>query len=133
MTNQGELQGAIRALTGTANTYNGDWHALFDDYGITSGNEYNGRLVEWLQEQLLSSSTNLGDLMQQYATMLGYYNWNSIRGESFAGRAIVNSTTLSDEITFTRASSAYAFVDGVLTSFGTNAPRFGSLSIERGS
>lgn len=47
------------------------------------------------------------------------------------GTSIVSSNgaagTLSPEITFTRASSALDYVGGVLTSFATNIPRFGSL------
>ena len=77
MTNQGELQGSIRLITGTTNDYNGDWHALFDFYSITAG-EFNGRLVAWLQSALNSTETNLDGLKQLYADSLNVYNWNSV-------------------------------------------------------
>lgn len=51
-------------------------------------------------------------------------------GNDFAsgGRILVNSTSLTTEATFTRASSAEAFVAGTLTSFATDVPRFGALN-----
>lgn len=77
MTNQGQLQASIRNLTGTENDYNGDWHALFDLYGIASG-EFNGRFILWLQAETGSSDTDLNALKQLYASKEGFYNWNSV-------------------------------------------------------
>tara|TARA_R100001230_G_C5598255_1_gene112800 strand:- start:31 stop:279 length:249 start_codon:yes stop_codon:yes gene_type:complete len=77
MTNQGELQASIRNQTGTENDYNGDWHALFDLYGIASG-EFNGRFILWLQAETGSSDTDLNGLKQLYASQKGFYNWNSV-------------------------------------------------------
>lgn len=42
---------------------------------------------------------------------------------------IMNQPVLTPDITFTRASGAYTFVNQVLTLFPTNAPRFGSLTM----
>lgn len=43
-----------------------------------------------------------------------------------AGRKLLFNGALTTEATFTRASSAYAWVNNVFTSFATNVPRFGS-------
>ena len=39
MTNQGDKQASCRAISSKALTYNGDWMALADVYGITEAHE----------------------------------------------------------------------------------------------
>lgn len=51
MSNQGLRQQSVRTSTGTAFTYEGDWHALFDAAAIPAG-DYNGRLLAWLNTKL---------------------------------------------------------------------------------
>lgn len=77
MTNQGGVQAAVRALTGTALDYNGDWSALFDADGIASG-DWNGRLLNWINAKLSTSYTNLPAAMQAFAEDQGFDNWHSM-------------------------------------------------------
>ncbi len=77
MTNQGDLQQAIRDITSTTYTYNGDWLALFDYYSIAAGT-FDERMILWLQNVLNSSSTNINDLKAAYASSLGFNSWSDI-------------------------------------------------------
>jgi hypothetical protein len=74
---QGDRQASVRALTGTALSYEGDWHALFDLVGIPVG-DFNGRLLAWLNAQLAASYTNVNDAMQAFAASKGAVNWSSL-------------------------------------------------------
>lgn len=58
-----------------------------------------------------SLSSGSGDNAAPFTPIVGFANGGFINGEAI----------------FTRASTAYAYVGGVLTSFATNVPRFGSL------
>ena len=77
MSQQGLRQAAIRAVTGTALTYDGDWHALFTLRGVAAG-PFNQRMIEYLQGELLSFEENLPNLMQEFAEANGAYNWSSM-------------------------------------------------------
>jgi hypothetical protein len=77
MSQQGERQGSVRALTGTANSYEGDFHALFTGAGIPEG-PFNGRFLAWLNQSLGATYTELNGAMQAYATAFGAYNWSSL-------------------------------------------------------
>jgi hypothetical protein len=74
---QGDRQASVRALTGTALSYEGDWHALFDLAGIPDG-DFNGRLLAWCNAQLAASYTNTNDAMQAFAASKGAANWSSL-------------------------------------------------------
>jgi hypothetical protein len=50
-----------------------------------------------------------------------------MKRSALSGHKLINNGVITDEATFTRASSATCFVNGVLTSFATNTPRFGTL------
>lgn len=77
MSNQGGVQAAIRAQTGTALPYNGDWHALFDQDGIADG-PFNGRLLQWINVYLGTSYASLPQAMQAFAVDQGFNNWSSM-------------------------------------------------------
>ena len=53
MTNQGDKQASCRVISSKALTYNGDWMALADVYGITG--TYNERLLKFCNQFLGSS------------------------------------------------------------------------------
>jgi hypothetical protein len=74
---QGDRQASVRALTGTALSYEGDWQALFDQAAIPAG-DFNGRLLAWINAQLSASYTNINDAMQAFATSKGAANWSSL-------------------------------------------------------
>lgn len=76
-TAQGARQASIRAITGTAHSYEGDWHALFDRSSITAG-PYEGRLLTWINQQVGRSFTSLPEAQQAYATLNGVFNWSSL-------------------------------------------------------
>jgi hypothetical protein len=79
--NQSSVQASIRAITGTALPYSGDWHALFDHDSIAAGT-FNERLLLWLNAKLvlnsLPATATLNGAMQAYAAFKSAYNWNSM-------------------------------------------------------
>ena len=75
--NQSDQQASIRAVTGTAWTYEGDWHALFDQAGIASG-DYNGRLLAWINSTLGTSYTELNGAMNAFAVSQSAPSWNEM-------------------------------------------------------
>lgn len=77
MSNQGAVQASLRASTGKALDYNGDWHAVFDDASIPAG-DFNGRMLAWINARLSSSHTNLPAAQQAFAEDQGFNNWSSM-------------------------------------------------------
>lgn len=77
MTNQSDLQQSIRTSTGTALTYEGDWHALFDAAGA-SGVTFNERLLNWINGDLGSSYTELPAAQQAFADSKGVNSWDEV-------------------------------------------------------
>jgi hypothetical protein len=87
-TAQGARQGSIRAVTGSAESYEGDWHRLFTLAGITTGSTdatgqfrpatFNERMLLWINLKLSASYTNLPEAMQALATANGAYNWSGL-------------------------------------------------------
>lgn len=77
MSNQGLRQASVRAATGTALTYEGDWHALFDAATIPAG-DFNGRLLAWINAQLVASHTELNGAMQAYAAFKSAPSWSEL-------------------------------------------------------
>lgn len=77
-TNQGNQQGAFRALALTTETYNGDFIAamradLADDTG-----SINELMIKWLQQKLGSSNQSLPGLMAEAANDRGVSRWQEI-------------------------------------------------------
>jgi hypothetical protein len=77
MSNQEKRQQSVRASTGTAYSYEGDWMALFDSDGIASG-VFTERMLAWINLQLSSAYTNVNDAMRAYAVSKGVSNWNEL-------------------------------------------------------
>ena len=77
MSNQSNRQASVRAVTGTASTYEGDFHALFDLASIPAG-DFNGRFLQWINLNLSSSHTNLPDAVNALAVSNGASNWNEL-------------------------------------------------------
>jgi len=82
-TNQESIQLAVRAQSGTALTYNEDWHALFDADGIPAGT-FNGRMLAWLNAELDADGDTsapypvLMQAMEVYAQRAGFANWSAM-------------------------------------------------------
>ena len=77
MSNQSALQTALRASTGTALTYEGDWHAYWDSQGISSG-RFNERMLEWIKSVEAGAPDSLPGAMTHYAIQAGFTNWDSM-------------------------------------------------------
>lgn len=77
MSNQSLRQASIRAVTSTALTYEGDWHALFT-LRSAAGVTFNERLLNYINGQLVASHTNLPQAMQAFAENQGANNWDSM-------------------------------------------------------
>jgi hypothetical protein len=138
MTAQGDRQASVRAITGTAWDYNGDFSALFDQAGIPAG-AWDGRFLAWINQFLGTSYTELNGAMQALATANGAYNFSSLGTFNAAvATALLNfltsfylnggsSTSNIGALTgwsFSRASVGYAAnLNGSLTSFASGAPR----------
>lgn len=79
MSQQGLRQASIRAVTGstTNETYDGDWHKLFDRASIPAGT-LDERLLRWINAKLTKSYTSLPEAMQALATANGAWNFSSM-------------------------------------------------------
>lgn len=76
-TNQEGRHEGARAISGTALDYNGDFIAMFEAHGITTGT-FNERFLLWLNYQLGASYTSLPQAMQEYAVAIGFSNWDAV-------------------------------------------------------
>lgn len=109
MSNQGRRQASIRAITGTALDYNGDFMALFDLAGIPAG-DFNSRFLAWINLKLASAYDNLPSAMQALAAANSAYNFNSMS-------------------TFDAASTYPQFAPGAkLISVGDSIIQYGNLA-----
>ena len=77
MTNQSDRQATVRASTGTALTYDGDWHALFDQAGIATGG-FDGRLLAWINLQLGSAYAEVNGAMAAFAASQNAPSWSAM-------------------------------------------------------
>lgn len=77
MSNQGKRQESVRAVTGTAYSYEGDWHALFSAAGIPNGT-FNERLLPWINAQLSTSYVEINGAMNAFALSNGVASWNEL-------------------------------------------------------
>lgn len=107
MSQQGLRQASVRAVTGKAFDYNGDWHALFDLAGIAAG-DFNGRMLAWINRRLSANYTSVNDAMAALATANGATNFSSI--------GTFNATLLGPELL-----NPLDFTSG-WTAVGTAAP-----------
>lgn len=77
MSQQGYRQASVRAVTGTAFTYEGDWHALFDLSSLPQ-DTFNGRMLRWINLKLTTSYTEINEALQALATANGAFNFSSL-------------------------------------------------------
>lgn len=84
MTNDGARQATVRAATGKALDYNGDWEALFDITPIGAGT-WTGRLLAWINAQLSASYTEINGAMQAFAVSQGTANWSQMGAFTIGG------------------------------------------------
>lgn len=77
MSNHSGVQAAIRAETGTAHPYNGDWLALFTADSIPDGT-FNERMLAWINFKLSATHTSLPEAQQAFAEDQGFTNWSAM-------------------------------------------------------
>jgi hypothetical protein len=77
MSNQSLRQQSVRDQTGTTLDYNGDFHALFDQAGIAAG-PFNGRMIEYPNQQTGNTIPGLPAAQAAYAASLGLGSWNDV-------------------------------------------------------
>lgn len=77
MSQQGDRQASVRAVTGTALTYEGDFHALFTAASVAAGT-FDERLLAWINLKLGATYNNLPQAQQALATSLGATNFGAI-------------------------------------------------------
>lgn len=77
MSNQQKRQQSVRGVTGTAYTYEEDWHALFDAHLIADGT-FNDRMRAWINAKLASNYATLPDAMQAYAEYKSATSWSEL-------------------------------------------------------
>jgi len=77
MSQQGYRQASVRAVTGTTEAYEGDWHALFTLAGIPDG-DFDGRFLAWINIKLSAAFTEINGAMQALADAYGAYNFSSL-------------------------------------------------------
>lgn len=77
MSQQSLKQASIRAVTGYAEHYEGDWHRLFDYAAIPAGH-FDERMLMWINGQLSTAYTNLPEAQQAFAAFFGAFNWSSL-------------------------------------------------------
>lgn len=136
MSQQGDRQASVRAVTGTAWTYEGDWHALFTLAGVAVGT-FDERMLAWINLKLSAAYINVNDAMQALATANGATNFSSL-GTFTASAGPVTILDLNFPadnpvtagFTFARSAPATTYANtsgGVLTPFAANAPRLTDL------
>lgn len=74
MSQAGYRQASIRAVTGSSETYEGDWHRLFDLAAIPAG-PFEGRMLRWINIKLSAAYTSLPEAQQALATANGAFNF----------------------------------------------------------
>lgn len=89
MSQQGLVQASIRAVTGSEECWEGDWHRLFDMAGISDGSinlttgifeplGFNERLLLWINSVLSAAYTSIVQAQAAFAAYVGAYNWSSL-------------------------------------------------------
>lgn len=97
MTNQSDRQASIRAVTGTAYSYEGDWHALWDSLGIPQI-DFNERMLLWINMVLSTSYTEVNGAMAALAQAAGVANWDSLGDLSqFLGSLFFTNNTYTNQ------------------------------------
>lgn len=92
-TAQSARQASVRAATGTALSYEGDWLTLFDQAAIPAG-MFNERLLRWINLRLSAAFTEINGAMQAFATAEGAYNFSSLG--TFAASLVTSSLLMEN-------------------------------------
>lgn len=77
MSQQSRRHQAVRDVTGSAWTYEGDWLALFDLHVVPAG-DFSGRMLAWINATLGTDYPDLPGAQQAFAEDQGATNWSSL-------------------------------------------------------
>lgn len=91
-------QASIRAVTGTTQTYEGDWHALWDSLG-TSGTTFNERMLNYINTKLSASYTEINGAMAALAANNSVDNFQAL-GTFTPGSSTPSKMLLEDGTSF---------------------------------
>jgi len=84
MSNTSGVQQACRTYASvTVGDPVANWHAVFDTDAIAS-NDFNGRMLAWINFKLSSSYPDLAGAQQAFAYDQGFNNWASMNTVVFA-------------------------------------------------
>jgi hypothetical protein len=119
MSNQEKRQQSVRAITGTALTYNEDWLALFASAGITSGT-VDDRMLAWCNARLGTSYTNVNDAMRAFAVSKGATRWDELGTFTVTPPDLLNGAGSFDSATGWTLGAGFSISGGVLNSNGSS-------------
>jgi hypothetical protein len=116
----GSLQLALRSVTGSAQTYQGDWHAYFDVIGVPQG-QFNGRIIHYYNLIQGISTITSASAAENYFLLNGVTSIPTLSLDFSTG-------TLDPRITFTRPDATtcatYFGSNGRLSTAAANVARF---------
>lgn len=98
----GELQRAVRAVTGTKGSYEGDWHAYFDMQGIPAG-QFNGRMLTY--GKMLRGYISTFDAAHNYLLLNGpskaisAYGYNIVSNGDYFSTPSATANQITGDIT----------------------------------
>jgi hypothetical protein len=111
MSQQSLRQQSVRDITGTAYTYEGDFHALFDIFEVAAG-PFNQRLLAYINIRLGTAYTEINGAMAALADDAGADNFQSM-GTFIAGETItLTATSIAENAANGTAIGTLAVVGG---------------------
>ena len=120
-TNQEGRHESFRAISGTSGNYNSDWLAAINADGITTSN-INSAIIEWLQQRIPSTKTNINELQQEYAKSIGFNSWNDINMipnvNTFTIQVKTDNTGTSNNDQFTNPTVSAGVYTGSMVDWG---------------
>jgi hypothetical protein len=128
---QGDIQASVRSYTGTTGTYEGDFHALFDQNGIQAG-AFNGRLLAWLNLVMGTSYDEINGAKWAFAQYQGAVDWSGLATftlgfpGSFGDYNFLTGRYFGRSLSCARASTGYVIdKTGLYASVAANTMRIG--------
>lgn len=117
-TNQEGRHASFRAISGTSLNYNSDWLAAALAEGAVE-TDFNGTIIQWLQQVIPSSNGNINELLQEYAESLGFNSWDDVnlipKADGFTFQVKTDNAGTSSGNQFTMPVPSTAILDASTT------------------